>query len=139
MQADRLCPPPVRPHGASPRPATRWIALALTCVLGTGPAWGQTGSSKPVTGTESKATLLSISEQNGNPPDERPLPLMAHARFEDDGSIIDEIRIGGETRRVTVQPKANMPAYEIRPTNGARRAHTVDANGSPRVWNLLNF
>lgn len=58
---------------------------------------------------------------------------------EDNGSSIDELRVGGETRSVTVQPKANVPGYEIRPTDGSRQAYTVDKAASPRVWNLTRF
>ena len=48
---------------------------------------------------------------------------------EDAGSRIDELRVGGETRSITVQPKVGgkLPAYEVRPNNGTR------------VWNLGRF
>ena len=48
---------------------------------------------------------------------------------EDAGSRIDELHVGGETRSITVQPKASgkLPAYEVRPNNGTR------------VWNLGRF
>ncbi len=126
-------------RGATLTPTVRWTAMALMWALGASMAWGQTNLQNPGSGNTINPALLQISEQSNDLPDDRRLPRMERAHFEDDGSTIDEVRIGGETRSVTVQPKANMPAYEIRPTNGARRAHTVDANGSPRVWNLLNF
>ena len=48
---------------------------------------------------------------------------------QDAGSRIDELRVGGETRSITVQPKVGgkLPAYEVRPNNGTR------------VWNLGRF
>jgi len=46
---------------------------------------------------------------------------------EDAGSRVDELRVGGQTQTITVQPKTEVPAYEIKPTSGAR------------VWNLLRF
>ena len=48
---------------------------------------------------------------------------------EDAGSRIDELRVGGETRSITVQPKVGgkLPAYEVRPNDGTR------------VWNLGRF
>lgn len=134
-----MCSSLVLSCGASLTRAGHWTAVALTWALSTGIVWGQTSPQNPSSGNDFKPSLLQISEQPDRLSDERRLPRMERAHFEDDGSTIDEVRIGGETRSVTVQPKANMPAYEIRPTNGARRAHTVDANGSPRVWNLLNF
>ena len=63
-------------------------------------------------------------------------------RTEDAGSRIDELRVGGETKRITVQPKTSVPAYEVKPAEGARRnppaAASGDTNGS-RVWNVLKF
>jgi hypothetical protein len=46
---------------------------------------------------------------------------------EDAGSRIDELRVGGETRSITVQPKGGAPAYQIQPVSGARS------------WNVLAF
>ncbi len=46
---------------------------------------------------------------------------------EDAGSSIDELRIGGETRSITVQPKGRMPAYQIAPVSGERS------------WKILSF
>ena len=69
-----------------------------------------------------------------------------HLHQEDTGSTIDEVRVGGETQRLTVQPKSkliNAPAYEFQPTNGARRSLAVgpgaESAGSMRVWNFLSF
>ncbi len=67
-------------------------------------------------------------------------------RTEDTGARIDELRVGGETQKITVQPKAGVPAYEIKPAEGARGAAPAaapaaaggDTNGS-RVWNVLKF
>ena len=47
--------------------------------------------------------------------------------IEDAGSKIDELRIGGETRTIEVQPKGGMPAYQIAPTSGERS------------WKVLGF
>lgn len=48
-------------------------------------------------------------------------------RLEDAGSRIDELRIGGETQNITVQPKNGMPAYQITPVSGERS------------WKVLSF
>ena len=34
-------------------------------------------------------------------------------RHEDAGSRIDELRVGGETKSITVTPKGDMPPYEL--------------------------
>ena len=63
---------------------------------------------------------------------------------EDAGSRIDEVRVGGETQSITVQPKTgiNLPAYEVKPSDTARGAAPStsknDTTGS-RVWNVLKF
>ena len=41
-------------------------------------------------------------------------------QIEDAGSRIDELRVGGETKSISVQPKGGMPAYQIQPTSGER-------------------
>jgi hypothetical protein len=48
-------------------------------------------------------------------------------RVEDEGSRIDELRIGGETKTIDVQPKGGMPAYQVQPASGERS------------WKILGF
>jgi hypothetical protein len=63
-------------------------------------------------------------------------------RTEDAGTRIDEVRVGGETQSITVQPKTGGAAYEVNKPEGARgtppAASSGDTNGS-RVWNVLKF
>ncbi len=40
---------------------------------------------------------------------------------------IDETRFGGETRRITVAPKGNLPVYDVQPVTGLR------------TWKILGF
>lgn len=65
-------------------------------------------------------------------------------RTEDAGTRIDEVRVGGATQSITVQPKTgdNTPAYEVKPPDSAK-GHAPspsqgDTNGA-RVWNVLKF
>ena len=65
-------------------------------------------------------------------------------RIEDNGVRIDELRVGGQTQSITVQPKANVPEYEFQPTDLARSrpADSRDGLSSPssqRVWNIFKF
>ena len=77
-------------------------------------------------------------------PSARPDQTIQHIRTEDAGSRIDEVRVGGETQSITVQPKtgSNIPAYEVKPSDTARGAAPStsknDTTGS-RVWNVLKF
>lgn len=64
-------------------------------------------------------------------------------RHEDAGNVIEEVRVGGQVQSVTVQPKGNMPSYEMQPSDHAR-TRPADRRegaigGSQRVWNFLNF
>ncbi|MDB5891095.1 MAG: hypothetical protein JWP47_1926 [Polaromonas sp.] len=74
----------------------------------------------------------------------RPDQAIERIRTEDAGSRIDELRVGGETQSITVQPKTggNAPAYEVKPPDSARgnapSRSSGDTNGS-RVWNVLKF
>lgn len=47
--------------------------------------------------------------------------------IEDAGAKIDELRVGGETKTIDVQPKGGMPAYQVQPTSGERS------------WKILGF
>lgn len=63
---------------------------------------------------------------------------------EDEAVVIDEVRYAGQTQSIRVQPKANVPAYEIQPTDMARSRPTDNRDGlssatGKRVWNFLNF
>jgi hypothetical protein len=64
-------------------------------------------------------------------------------QVEDGGSRIDELRVGGQTQAVTVQPKSGMPAYEIQPSDLARSRPAENRDGlagrGQRVWNFFNF
>ncbi len=74
----------------------------------------------------------------------RPDQTIQRIRIEDAGSRIDEVRVGGQTQSITVQPKVggNIPAYEVKPLNAAGGAtpssSSSDTTGS-RVWNVLKF
>jgi hypothetical protein len=73
-----------------------------------------------------------------------PEPAIQRIRTEDAGSRIDELRVGGETQSITVQPKtgADLPAYEIKRAEGAKgtapSSSSGDTNGT-RVWNFFKF
>ena len=64
-------------------------------------------------------------------------------RIEDAGNRIDELRVGGQTQNITVQPKANVPPYEIQPDDLGRSRPSESREGfsgrKQRVWNVLGF
>ena len=95
------------------------------------------------TGTAS-APAVSASGTAAGSAGERPEPSIQRIRTEDAGTRIDELRVGGETQSITVQPKTgqNTPAYEVKPAESAKgnapSSSNGDTNGS-RVWNVLKF
>jgi hypothetical protein len=73
----------------------------------------------------------------------RPDPKIERIRVEDAGSRVDELRVGGQTQTITVQPKVGGAEYEVLSTDGVR-GHPVTregagSGGGARVWNVLRF
>ena len=64
-------------------------------------------------------------------------------RVEDKANRIDEVRVGGQTQSVTVQPKAGTPSYELQPDDLARSRPSESREGfsgrRQRVWNIFDF
>ena len=116
---------------SSPRAAV--FALLLTLAVA---ASAQTAAPAPAVAPDAAGTT----------PNTRALPQKAtkHIRTEDAGTRIDEVRVGGETQSITVQPKtgSNVPAYEVKPSDSTKgsapSSSKGDTNGS-RVWNVLKF
>lgn len=83
-------------------------------------------------------------EQPAAPLDGRRNQKIERIRVEDGGARIDELRVGGQTQSITVQPKASVPEYEFQPTDlsRSRPADSRDGLSSPssqRVWNIFRF
>ena len=85
-------------------------------------AWAQPGSQNSPQPAPAGREPLQKPEQL----EDRRTQKVERIRHEDAGSVIDEVRYGGQTQSITVQPKANVPGYEIQP-------------GGTRVWNVLRF
>ena len=109
--------------------AIRLLLVAALAVLPLAAAVAQTQA--PVAPTEAKPAGSTRSDQK-----------IERIRNEDAATRIDELRVGGQTQQITVQPKTGGAAYEVNPPEGARgtapAATSNDTNGS-RVWNVLKF
>ncbi len=88
----------------------------LTCNL----AWGQTAASQAA--PASSPTPLAAAQ--AKPAVEQ---RTERIRVEDGGAVIDELRVGGETKSIDVQPKGGMPSYQVAPKSGERS------------WKVLGF
>jgi Protein of unknown function (DUF2782) len=105
------------------------MKILLACMLGLAStcSWGQTAPSAPT--------------QTATPAGE---PVVQRTVIEDEGSRIDELKVRGQTQRITVQPKVGTTkAYQIITSDGTRNlsdSHGA-ANGSAgkRVWQVLSF
>ena len=62
---------------------------------------------------------------------------------EDKLTRIDELRVGGQTQRIEVQPKNGAPAYEVSPVRPSgppgQGANEHTGNGGKSSWRLFNF
>lgn len=81
---------------------------------------------------------------NEDPAEGRKNQKIERIRVEDAGSRIDEVRYGGQTQSITVQPKSGAPEYEFQPADGARsrpadRREGLSSASGQRVWNLIKF
>lgn len=62
--------------------------------------------------------------------------------LEDSGNRVEELRVGGQTKTITVQPKGgDLPAYEVQPSDGVRNRsrNGAETTTGSRVWNLVKF
>ena len=70
----------------------------------------------------------------------RPDRQIERIRTQDAGSRIDELRVGGETQSITVQPAGDVPAYEVKPTDTSRAGSAADTGSTgSRFWNVFKF
>lgn len=116
----------------------RALTPLFLLVFASASAFAQNTSQNSVQGTTDQREQLSNSEQKSNRIEQR----TERIRIEDQGSTVDEVRIGGQTRNITVQPgAANMPAYEVLPSDGVRnRAQNgAESTTGARVWNVMKF
>jgi hypothetical protein len=63
-------------------------------------------------------------------------------RHEDAGARIDELRVGGEAKRITVKPKGDMPAYELGTEGGNRNpaaSNPESSKGGSPGWKVREF
>jgi hypothetical protein len=87
-------------------------------------------------GAQSPAAAATDSQPTG-----RAEPTIQRIHNQDAGSRIEELRVGGETQSITVQPAGNLPAYEIKPIDASRSSGSAAEAGTAgsRFWNILKF
>jgi len=89
------------------------------------------------------APAVPVPQENRTPLNPRQNQAITRIHVEDGGAKVDEMRYGGQTQSISVQPKANVPSYEVLPNDGGRErqgsAETSSGGNGPRVWNVMKF
>ncbi|MET4576696.1 hypothetical protein [Ottowia thiooxydans] len=115
---------------------TQAALLAATCLVGAA-AFAQAPA--PATAGNANAPVVREDPVQHDSRTQR----IENIRIEDAGSRVDEVRSGGETKSITVQPKVGVPAYEVQPADrsgtGANSGETAPGGAGRRVWKVLNF
>ncbi len=115
-----------------------FLTLAASSVLAQNPTPAPAASTAPAAETEQTAPDTAKPEGR-----DRTNQRVEHIHVEDGGSRVDELRVGGQTRSITVQPKVgDMPSYEVQSNDGARSSRNRgdgDGTNGTRVWNLKKF
>ena len=82
----------------------------------------------------------ALPRDGAPPPSGKPEQKIERIRHEDAGSRIDELRVGGESKHITVQPKGDAPAYEVAPESNNRNPAATDRERSGKGgWKVLGF
>ena len=116
--------------------------LAALLVFGAASAGAQTAAAPPAASANPATPAGKSADKPADKPAGRPDRSIERIRTEDAGSRIDELRVGGETQSITVQPAADMPAYEVRPMDASRNgsgAASDKGSAGARFWNILKF
>ena len=90
------------------------------------------------------ASVAALAQQADDATPGRHNQKIERLVHEDADNRIEELRVGGQTQAITVQPKAPVPAYEVEPATLARTQAADDRRGPPnsggtRFWNILKF
>jgi hypothetical protein len=90
---------------------------------------------------------MAAAQEAPEPPSRTGLrsePKIQRTVIDDKGARIEELRVRGQTQRISVQPKAaSAPGYEIIPADAAREvsegAGSTRGAAGKRVWPVLTF
>jgi hypothetical protein len=109
------------------------VAVAALCLCLNG--WAQT-----VAPAASAPAAQGVEAAPAGPPQRGGEPKVQRNVDEDESVRVEELRVRGVTRRVTVQSKIpGAPAYEIR-SDGDGRDHNQDRRSEGRsLWQLFAF
>jgi hypothetical protein len=106
------------------------VAVTVTVALAaaSGQAWAQSNTATTANpGNAARmAPVAPIAAAQSTQPSSSN-QLIERIRIENAEVRIDEVRVGGETRSISVMPKGGFPAYDVQPSTGER------------TWKVLGF
>ncbi len=112
------------------------LALPALALIAASGVWAQP---RPQSPAQPAAPLVREDPAQAGRTNQR----IERIHHEDAGSRVDEVRAGGETKSITVQPKAGVPAYEVEPVDatgsGASSREAGPGAAGKRVWKVLRF
>ena len=107
------------------------FCFGLACQAQTPPSAAPAAPS--ATSARPSAAQDTVPQRGGEPKVQRTVE-------EDDKVRIEELRVRGITRKVTVQPKLpGVPAYQIGPNSDGRDAAQAQRNEGRALWQLFAF
>jgi len=112
------------------------VWLAVLCLTASASAWAQTTAARCADQASSCGAKKPITIRSN-----RVSERVEYIRVEDAGNRVDEVRVGGQTKSITVQPKANVPAYDVQPASPTRPVLSESGPGSAgqRTWKVFSF
>ena len=123
----------------------RPVPLFLVALLLAGTGVFARAAAAPAGATAAPLTPLPPQEAgNGDRAEGRRNQKVELIRLEDAANVIDEVRYGGQTQSITVQPKNRMPQYEVQPTDLSRTRPMDNRDGANGIagkslWNVRKF
>jgi hypothetical protein len=117
--------------GSALRASVMATALVVAGLLASASALAQSGSGNSPAGTPAGAEPPRTLEQRTE--------RIVH---EDAGSRIEELRVGGQTRTISVQTNTDVPGYQVQPLDAGRADGGLgqrSGNAGRSTWRLFNF
>lgn len=141
---------PVIFKNSVPGSVAKAVAGLLLTALVTGPLIAQTQvvSERLVSDPQVNAANTSnVGQVQGAEvlPEGEPASARSAVRSyqQDAGSRIEELRVRGQTREITVTPSGTMPSYEVVPgnsqTNPISSGRSQEGTNGPRRWKIGEF
>lgn len=122
------------------------IGLVLFAALVWGPVVAQTATQAAVSSESPVVYERVVSDSAQSPVQTEPeAPRSAVRSYQQDaGSRIEELRVHGQTREITVTPSGAMPSYEVVPggdnrNNAISSGRSNDGTNGPRRWKIGEF